>query len=267
MATGLRDNEYTRLTWRYLDIGWELCGGSLWQPGGHSDRLCTRCPWYGYHHCPSWGCGLDFGGHLAQGWFCALRLPASGHASWGGHLCYHHERGSLTPCDCNCRGGGLVEMSNWDDFRVELAAAAEREADDVRGVLLPAGVQGIGYGVSGLRKNLLDHGPVGAHADPLTELGGHMNHNTLTLQRPPTAFLLRPPALQLSLQRSQLKETSLFVQQGVLESLAARDNICILVPNRFLPIALFSYHVTSLAQQWSRGRWKNALQSGFRFDT
>lgn len=99
--------------------------------------------------------------------------------------------------------------------RVEVAVAVEREVNDVCGVPVPAGVQGTGYDVPDLRKNLRDHGPVGAHADPLTKLRSHMNHYTLALQTHTSAFPLSPPALQLGLQRSQLEERSLFIQQGV----------------------------------------------------
>lgn len=99
--------------------------------------------------------------------------------------------------------------------RVEVAVAVERETDDVCGVLVAAGVQGIGHDVSDLRENLLNHAPVGTHADPLSELWSHMNHDTLTLLTHISVFLLSLPALQLSLQRSQLEETGLFIQKGV----------------------------------------------------
>lgn len=99
--------------------------------------------------------------------------------------------------------------------RVEVAVAIEREANDMCGVLVAAAVQGIGHDVSDLRENLLNYGPVGAQADPLSELRSHMNHDTLTLPTHTPAFLLSPPAFQLCLQRSQLEETGLFVKQGV----------------------------------------------------
>lgn len=96
-----------------------------------------------------------------------------------------------------------------------MAIAVEREANDICGVLLPAGVQGTGHGAPDLRKSLLDHSTVGAHTDPLAELRGHMNHDTLALRTHAPVFPLGPPALQLGLERSQLEEGGLFIQQGV----------------------------------------------------
>lgn len=83
------------------------------------------------------------------------------------------------------------------------------------GVVVPAAAQGIGDDVSDLRKNLLKHGPVGADADPLAKLWSHVDHDALALPTRSAAFPLSPPALQFSLQRSQLEETGLFIEQRV----------------------------------------------------
>ena len=85
---------------------------------------------------------------------------------------------------------------------------------DVCGFPVPAGAQGVGDDVLDLRKDLLYDGPLGADADPLPQLRGHVDQHTLTV--PPGDLLLGPPALQLRLQRSQLEEGGLLVQQGVL---------------------------------------------------
>lgn len=82
------------------------------------------------------------------------------------------------------------------------------------GFWVPAGVNGRREQLSHLWKNLLDHGAVGANADPLPELWSHMNHQTVW--RGASAPLLGPPALKLGLQRSQLEEAGLLIQQGEL---------------------------------------------------
>lgn len=96
-----------------------------------------------------------------------------------------------------------------------MAASTEREAEDVCGLLVPAGGQGVGDDVSHLRKNLLYDGPVGAQAYPLAELRSHVNQHAFTLSPRGLGLLLSPPALQLSLQSSQLEEGGLLIEQGV----------------------------------------------------
>lgn len=92
--------------------------------------------------------------------------------------------------------------------RVQEAAAAEREATDV------CGVQGGREDLSDLWEDLCDHSVAGADADPLAKLWSNVNHNTLWTRA--SVVPLPPPVLQLGLQRSQLEETGLLIQQGEL---------------------------------------------------
>lgn len=92
--------------------------------------------------------------------------------------------------------------------RAEEAAAAEREATDV------CGVQGGREDVSDLREDLCDHSVAGADADPLAKLWSHVDHDTFWTGA--SVVPLPPPALQLGLERSQLEETGLLIQQGEL---------------------------------------------------
>lgn len=95
--------------------------------------------------------------------------------------------------------------------RVQATAATEGEATDVCGFWVPAGVQGTREEVPDLWENLLDHSTVGTNTDPLAELWSHVKQQTLWTGA--SASPLRPPELQLGLQRSQLEETGLLVQQ------------------------------------------------------
>lgn len=108
--------------------------------------------------------------------------------------------------------------------RVQATAAAEWEATEVRGSWVPAGVQRRREELSRLGENLLDHGTVGANTDPLAQLWSHVNHETLRTGA--CAAPLRPPGLQLGLQRGQLEEAGLLVQQReLLQRSHKRHNI------------------------------------------
>ena len=96
---------------------------------------------------------------------------------------------------------------------VEPAVAVEGEADDVGGVLVPAGVDGVTHDVSGLREDLLHQDLLSAQGDPLAQVGRDSDHQTLAGRRPP-GLSLRLPALQLPNHRGQLVEASLLVQLG-----------------------------------------------------
>lgn len=87
-------------------------------------------------------------------------------------------------------------------------AAAEWEAADVCGAWLPGGGP---EEVCDLWKHLFNHSMAAADADLLSELCSHVNHHALRTRA--STFLLPPPVLQLGLQRSQLEETGLLVQQ------------------------------------------------------
>lgn len=97
--------------------------------------------------------------------------------------------------------------------RVESAVSVEGETDDVGGVLVPAGVDGVAHDVSGLWEDLLDQHLLAAQRDPLAQIGRDANHQTLAGRRP-LGLSLRLPALQLPHHRGQLVVPSLLVQLG-----------------------------------------------------
>lgn len=60
-----------------------------------------------------------------------------------------------------------------------MAIAIEREADDVCGVMVPAGVDRVAHDIANFREYILDEGLVPAQRDPLTEVRCHANHQAL----------------------------------------------------------------------------------------
>lgn len=99
--------------------------------------------------------------------------------------------------------------------RIQKAVTSEWKAQDVCRILDPSDIHRVCNYVSDVRKDLRNHVSVGAHANLLSKIRGHVNNHTLTLRKNTPAFVRRPPALQLNLQWSQLKEGGFFVQQGV----------------------------------------------------
>lgn len=97
--------------------------------------------------------------------------------------------------------------------RVESAVSVEGEADDVGGVLVPAGVDGVAHDVSGLGEDLLDQHLLAAQRDPLAQVGRDADHQTLAGRRP-LGLSLRLPAVQLPHHRGQLVVPRLLVQLG-----------------------------------------------------
>ena len=101
-------------------------------------------------------------------------------------------------------------------YRVEAAVRGQREADGVRGRLLPRA--GDPHSVPQLREHLADDAAVGAQGDPVPRLRGHVDHDAPAARvsieglGPPLA----PPAPQLRLQGLQLEELGLLVQRTVL---------------------------------------------------
>lgn len=95
--------------------------------------------------------------------------------------------------------------------RVESAVAVEGEADDVGGVLVPAGVDGVTHDVSGFGEDLLDQNLLSTQRDPLAKIRSDANHKTLTGWSP-LGLSLHLPSLQLPNHWSQLVEPSLLVQ-------------------------------------------------------
>lgn len=81
--------------------------------------------------------------------------------------------------------------------RVEPAVAIEGKADDMRWVLVPAGVDRVTHNVSSLREDLFDEDLLPAQGDPLTQVGCDANHQTVARLCQPSLLTLLLPALQL----------------------------------------------------------------------
>jgi len=101
---------------------------------------------------------------------------------------------------------------------VEVAVAVEREADDVRGVVVPAGVDRVAHDVADLGEDVLDEHLVAAQRDALAEVGRHAHHQTLARARHAAQLPILPPALQLGQHGLQLEVARLLVQQAVVLS-------------------------------------------------
>lgn len=97
-----------------------------------------------------------------------------------------------------------------------MAVPVEREPDDVRGVVVPAGVDRVAHDVADLRKHVLDQGLVAAQRDPLAQFGGHAHHQALAGPQHPAQLLVLAPALQLGEHGLQLEVARLLVQQTVV---------------------------------------------------
>lgn len=129
--------------------------------------------------------------------------------------CSHTKKADANMAERSAKGGAEKRLRRVPYLhRVQATAAAEREATEVGGSWVPAGGQRRREELSHLGKNLLDHSTVGANTDPLPQLWSHVNHKTLRTGA--CAAPLRPPGLQLGLQRGQLEEAGLLVQQREL---------------------------------------------------
>jgi len=95
--------------------------------------------------------------------------------------------------------------------RVQPAVAVEREANDVRGVLVPAGVHRVAHDVARLGEDLLDEHLLAAEGDALAQVGGHADHQALDGRRL-LGLALHLPALQLTHHGGQLVVAGLLVQ-------------------------------------------------------
>ena len=82
--------------------------------------------------------------------------------------------------------------------RVEPAVAVEREADDVRGVLVPTSVDRVAHDVPGLGEDLLDEGLLAAERDPLAQVRRDPHHQAVAGPAAAPLLLLLLPALQLA---------------------------------------------------------------------
>lgn len=114
-----------------------------------------------------------------------------------------------------------------------MAVPVEREPDDVRGVVVPAGVDRVAHDVADLRKHVLDQGLVAAERDPLAQFGGHAHHQALAGAQHPTQLLVLAPALQLGQHGLQLEVARLLVQQTVVlkeaKDTSESGNLCLIV--------------------------------------
>lgn len=97
--------------------------------------------------------------------------------------------------------------------RVEPAVAIEREADDVRWVLVPSSIDGVTHNISSLREDLLYQDLLAAQGDPLAEVGRDSHHQAVAGLCHPSLLPLLLPALQLLDHRHQLVVARLLVQQ------------------------------------------------------
>lgn len=97
-----------------------------------------------------------------------------------------------------------------------MAVPIEREPDDVRGIMVPAGVDRVAHNVADLRKHVLDQGLVAAERDPLAQFGGHAHHQALAGPQHPAQLLVLAPAFQLGEHGLQLEVPRLLIQQTVV---------------------------------------------------
>ena len=97
--------------------------------------------------------------------------------------------------------------------RVEPAVAVEGEADDVRGVLVPAGVDRVAHDVPGLGEDLLDQHLLPAQRDPLAQVGRDAHHQAVAGLRQLPLLPLLLPALQLLDHGRQLVVPRLLVKE------------------------------------------------------
>ena len=95
-----------------------------------------------------------------------------------------------------------------------MAVAVEGKANDVRGIVVPAGVDRVAHDVADLGEDVLDEGLVAAQRDPLAQVGGHAHHQALTGPRHPALLPVRAPAFQLAQPGLQLEVARLLVQQA-----------------------------------------------------
>lgn len=97
---------------------------------------------------------------------------------------------------------------------VEPAVAVEREADDMRGVLVPAGVDRVAHDVPSLREDLFDESLLSAERDALPQVRRDADHQAVAGPAAATLLLLLLPALQLTHHGLQLVVPRLFIQQA-----------------------------------------------------
>lgn len=100
--------------------------------------------------------------------------------------------------------------------RVEVAVPVEGEADDVRGVMVPASVDRVAHDITDFRKHVFNQGFVSTEGDSLTQVGSDTHDQTLARAGHPAQLLVLTPTLQLSQHGLQLEVSRLFEQQTVV---------------------------------------------------
>lgn len=126
--------------------------------------------------------------------------------------------------------------------RVEVAVPIKWEADDVRGVMVPASIDRVAHDVTDFRKHVFNQGLVTTERDPLAKVRRNTHHQTLAGAWHPAQLLILAPALQLSKHGLQLEVSCLLIQQTVvLQEIGKRTwhfktqqkEICEYLPQRF----------------------------------
>lgn len=97
-----------------------------------------------------------------------------------------------------------------------MAVSIEREADDVRRVVVPPSVDRVAHDIADLREHVFDQGLVTAQRDPLTQVGCNAHHQALAGARHPAQLLVLAPALQLRQHGLQLEVSRFLVQETVI---------------------------------------------------
>lgn len=100
--------------------------------------------------------------------------------------------------------------------RVEMAVPIEWEADNVRGVMVPASIDRVAHDVTDLWKHVFDQGLVTAECDSLAQVRCNTHNQALTGARHPAQLLVLAPALQLCKHGLQLEVPRLLIQETVV---------------------------------------------------
>lgn len=106
-----------------------------------------------------------------------------------------------------------------------MAVSVEREADDMRGVMVPPGIDGVAHDVADLREHVLDQGLVAAQRDPLAQVGRDAHHHALAGAGHPAHLLVLAPALQFGQHGLQLEVSCLLIQQTVVLEDRRKENV------------------------------------------
>ncbi|XP_013919513.1 PREDICTED: uncharacterized protein LOC106547016 [Thamnophis sirtalis] len=112
-----------------------------------------------------------------------------------------------------CHIEPLLEQPFKNLYRIQPAVAVQREADDMGGVLVPAGIHRVAHHISRLWKDLLDQRLLPTQGDPLTEIRRHPHHQAVTGLEMFLLLFLLLPSLQFLDHRLQLVILGFFIQK------------------------------------------------------